>query len=78
MHLLHINFPFNSISEDILLTLKTLLKTNMRPTICNNWLYHLITLSSCMCIKKNDKFDIRNIANDFIAGKDSRKKRFIL
>lgn len=31
-----------------------------------------------MCIKKNDKFDIRSIANDFIAGKDSRKKRFIL
>ena len=31
-----------------------------------------------MCIKKNDKLDIRNIANDFIAGKDSRKKRFIL
>ena len=78
MHILHINFPFNSISEDILLTLKTLLKTNMRPTICNNWLYHLIILKFLHVYKKDDKFDLCNIANDFIAGKDSRKKRFIL
>ena len=50
----------------------------MRPTICNNWLYHLIILKFLHVYKKNDKFDLCNIANDFIAGKDSRKKRFIL
>ena len=65
----------NSISKRSFSALKRL-KTKMRSMMLNNCLNHLMVLH--VYHNKIDKVDIREIANEFISRKDSRKERFSL
>ena len=65
----------NAISEQSFSALKRL-KTKMTSTMHNNRLNHLIVLHVYQ--DEIDKVDIREIANEFISRKDSRKERFSL
>ena len=65
----------NAISERSFSALKRL-KTKMRSTMHNNCVNHLMV--SPVYHDEIDKVDIREIANEFIWLKDSRKERFSL
>ena len=65
----------NPISERSFSALKCL-KTKMRSTVNNNHLDHLMVLH--LYQGEIDKADIREIVNEFISRKDSRKERFSL
>ena len=65
----------NPISERSFSALKCL-KTKMRSTVNNNHLDHLMVLHVYQ--GEIDKVDIREIVNEFISRKDSRKERFSL
>ena len=65
----------NAISERSFSALKRL-ETKMRSTMNNNRLNHLIVLHVYQ--DEIDKVHIREIANEFISRKDSRKERFSL
>ena len=65
----------NAISEQSFSALKRL-KTKMRSTMHNNRRSDLMVLHVYQ--DEIDKIDIREIANEFISRKDSRKERFSL